>query len=78
VSYALRPAVVRVVLALWRAVSAYGALQLPPPAVLEADVRPCDGPPQGHPERLCPELPPSPVETRLWQELAARRWRFGP
>ncbi|WP_290112486.1 DUF6059 family protein [Streptomyces ficellus] len=40
---------------------------LPPP--LEA--RPALSPPRGHPERLRPDLPPTPAELALWQRLTA-------
>ncbi|MFI6346414.1 DUF6059 family protein [Streptomyces sp. NPDC050560] len=30
----------------------------------------CAGPAPGHPERLVPEVPPTPVEEALWRQLA--------
>ncbi|MDH6113761.1 hypothetical protein P3T36_005727 [Kitasatospora sp. MAP12-15] len=63
-----------------RAIVAYGVLHLP-----EASCHPDDhrallqGPPAGHPERLCPESSLSRAESLLWAELFPKRptrfWR---
>ena len=59
--------------ALWSFLSALAWVgwTLPPPY----DVRGTDvqnewvGPPAGHPERLVPDLPPSPAELDLWAQF---------
>ncbi|KOX15557.1 MULTISPECIES: DUF6059 family protein [unclassified Streptomyces] len=49
---------------LWEALIAFGRLWVHIP-----DVPPTTGPPPGHPERLCPELPPTDRERALWDDL---------
>lgn len=41
----------------------------PPPADSPVTGLDLAGPPPGHPERLCPLVPPNPVERQLWHQL---------
>ncbi|GAA2993770.1 hypothetical protein GCM10010519_28950 [Streptomyces lactacystinicus] len=49
-----------------RVLITYGNCWFPPPAPPDPPAR---GPGAGHPERTCPELPPTAVELMLWRQL---------
>ncbi|MEU9145952.1 DUF6059 family protein [Streptomyces sp. NPDC048349] len=59
----------------WQGLISFGTLHMHGETLrAEAEPRPVPlgGPPPGHPERLCPELPLSPVERALFRDLQAR------
>ncbi|MFG2359111.1 DUF6059 family protein [Streptomyces sp. NPDC048521] len=59
----LRPR--RVGRAIYRALSAFGMLHTGP----HPEAEPLAGPAPGHPERLCADVPLTPLERRLVREL---------
>jgi hypothetical protein len=58
----------------YEALVAYGRVYMVP-LVPDGGTEP-NGPPPGHPERLCPHALPDPAEARLWADLRPHR-RFG-
>ncbi|MGW4230502.1 DUF6059 family protein [Streptomyces sp. NPDC004980] len=52
---------------IWLGLSVTG----PPPPPPSAD-QPLTGPPEGHPERLCPDVPLTQGEAELQRQLTAR------
>ncbi|MFD8481861.1 DUF6059 family protein [Kitasatospora sp. NPDC059673] len=66
---AARTAAISLCCRLGRALIGFGTCWFPgPPAPVPHEQDP--GP--GHPERLCPELPPSATELALWRQLGHR------
>lgn len=63
----MRPTVRRLLAAgLWQALVCLGGLWLDVPGLTS---RQDDGTAPGHPERLCPDVPPTPTERALWAQL---------
>ncbi|MER7913086.1 DUF6059 family protein [Streptomyces sp. NPDC096068] len=58
------PFALRCLRGLWESLVSFGHLwvHVPDPPLPT-------GPPPGHPERLCPHLPPTPGERALWDDL---------
>ncbi|MFE0774911.1 DUF6059 family protein [Streptomyces sp. NPDC058861] len=67
--------VLRHLTGLWEALIAFGHLwvhiPVPPPADPTGPSDPTGptGPAPGHPERLCPDVPPTDRERALWNDL---------
>lgn len=55
------------------ALVAFGQIWVYIPPAAEADDGPADGPPPGHPERLCPEIPLSEAEMIWGRQLLGAR-----